>query len=314
MKPEMKTSGKGLRVRKRELFRSLGYEPHPGQVEVHRSRASRRVLACGARWGKSTCAAMEAVAALLEPAEDSIGWIVAPSYDLTERIFLRVVNIATERLSHRVEELKSRDRRIVMRNLGGGRSELRCKSADNPVSLLGEGLDWLIVDEAARLREDTWDSYLSQRLVDKGGWALFLSTPRGCNWFHGLFKQGCSDDADFESWASPSWQNPHLDGDMIEAERGRMLDDVFAQEYEARFLGAELDPCEMCGGPSKEVPRIHLHGGPGEPERCPTCAELVDGEGRTIVHLSAQGMPSVKVILLLPAAENLEDSFPAPPI
>ena len=51
------TTGSPLRLRKRELFRSLGYEPHAGQVEVHRSEAQYRVLACGARWGKSTCAA-----------------------------------------------------------------------------------------------------------------------------------------------------------------------------------------------------------------------------------------------------------------
>jgi hypothetical protein len=78
------------RLSKRALFRRLGYEPHPGQWRVHRSRAPRRVLACGARWGKTMCGAYEAIAAALEPAEESIGWIVGPTYDLTDRIFRRV--------------------------------------------------------------------------------------------------------------------------------------------------------------------------------------------------------------------------------
>ena len=40
-----------LQIDKRALFHDLGYEPHPGQLEVHLSSAPRRVLACGARWG-----------------------------------------------------------------------------------------------------------------------------------------------------------------------------------------------------------------------------------------------------------------------
>ena len=64
---------------------------------------------------------------------------------------------------------------------------MRAKSADNLSSLLGEGLDWLIVDEAARLKSEVWQSHLSQRLVDKVGWALLASTPRGANWFYKLY-------------------------------------------------------------------------------------------------------------------------------
>ena len=72
----------------------------------------------------------------------------------------------------------------MIRNLGGGLSEIRAKTADNPVSLLGEGLDWLIVDEAAQLKPAIWNSFLSQRLIDKQGWALLISTPRGKGWFY----------------------------------------------------------------------------------------------------------------------------------
>ena len=56
-----------LRLNKDALFAQLNYVPHEGQLLVHRSRAKRRVLACGARFGKSLCAAMEAIAAGLEP-------------------------------------------------------------------------------------------------------------------------------------------------------------------------------------------------------------------------------------------------------
>src|SRR5258706_121007 len=125
-------------IRKRALFQALGYTPHPGQMLVHRSRASRRILACGSRWGKTMCAAHEAVAAMLEPRERSIGWVVAPSHDLADRVFGLLVQMAETRLKHRVREVSEREQRIVLTNLGGGTSEGRGKSADRPYSLLRE--------------------------------------------------------------------------------------------------------------------------------------------------------------------------------
>jgi hypothetical protein len=225
-----------LAVDKRALFRHLGYKPHEGQLEVHLSRARRRTLACGVRWGKTLCAAMEGLAAALEPKDRSMGWVVAPTYDLADKVFRELLLIASNRLRHRVVTMKENERRLVLRNLAGGFSEIRGKSADNPVSLLGEGLDWLIVDEAARLKPAIWEGHLSQRLIDKKGWALLISTPRGKGWFYELFRRGEKSEPDHASWNCPSWTNPHLDAEMIEAERGRLPERVFRQEYGAEFL------------------------------------------------------------------------------
>lgn len=217
------------------LFRDLGYRPHAGQWAIHKSLASRRVVACGVRWGKTRAAAMEGLAAALEPAERSIGWVVAPTYDLADRVFREIEVIAFQHLKHRVISMREHDRRLLLRNTGGGISEIRGKSADNPVSLLGEGLDWVIVDEAARMKPTIWESFLSQRLIDRRGWALLISTPKGKGYFHELFRRGQGADPDYESWNQPSWKNPFLDAAVIEAERARLPQRVFAQEYEAQF-------------------------------------------------------------------------------
>ncbi len=218
------------------LFRDLGYTPHPGQVPVHRSRASRRVLACGVRWGKTRLAAMEAVAAAIEPRKESRGWIVAPTYDLGQKVFREIVEIAGAQLRHRVRELKESERTLTLLNLSGGRSEIRVKSADNPTSLLGEALDWVVIDEAAQLKASIWQSYVSQRLLDRHGWALMISTPRGRGWLYDAYRRGQGQDPDYESWNGPSSQNPNLDPDLIEAERARLPERVFAQEYGGCFI------------------------------------------------------------------------------
>jgi len=221
---------------KSALFRDIHYEPHPGQRAIHESTASRRIVACGVRWGKSLCAAMEALAAAMEPKPRSIGWIVGPTYDLSDKIYRELIVVVAERLRHRIVTLRDNEKRLVLRNLSGGLSEIRGKSADNPISLLGEGLDWLIIDEAARLKPTIWEGHLSQRLIDKRGWALLISTPRGKGYFYDLFRRGQGQDPDHASWNCPSWTNPHLDPHLIEEERSRIPERVFRQEYGGEFI------------------------------------------------------------------------------
>lgn len=295
---------KRLQLSKTALFDHVGYFPHDGQDAVHKSTAAYRVLACGARWGKSTCASMEAVAAMLEPCEASIGWVVAPTYDLCNRVFQRVEELVRSRFRHRLIEVNARERKIVVVNLGGGKSELRAKSGDNPTSLLGEGLSYVIVDEAARLKREVWESHLAQRLVDRLGWALLLSTPRGLNWFHAMYRRGQRSEPGFASWASPSWQNPSLDKAVIEAERNRLKPDAFAQEYGAEFIGAQLEPCEVCGGPNPEAKGIFVCEQDYEVPLCPECSEPVDADGRTLVRKSGDGEGELKIIRLAPYPEQ----------
>lgn len=223
-------------LNKRTFFRSLDYHPHPGQVAIHGSRASRRIVACGVRWGKTRCAAMEGLAATMAPCERSFGWVVAPTYDLADKVFREILFLSARYLQHYIVSIKEGERRLILRNMGGGTSEVRAKSADNPVSLLGEGLDWVIVDEAARLKPKIWEGHLSQRLIDKRGWALLISTPKGKGWFYDLYRRGQGRDPDYESWNSPSVQNPYLDPSVIEAERSRLPDRVFRQEFDGEFL------------------------------------------------------------------------------
>ena len=112
-------------------------------------------------------------------------------------------------------------------------------SADNPSSLLGEGLDLVIIDEAARMPRKIWDMYLSPTLSDKKGKAIFITTPNGYNWIYDLYLLG-KQDPKWYSTSSPSWDNYHAfpDGynDEFLQERKRNLSkEIFDQEYGAKF-------------------------------------------------------------------------------
>jgi hypothetical protein len=254
---------------------------------------------------------MEAVAAAMEPRERSIGWIVAPTYDLAARIMERVRITVHQHLKHRLVLDDQREQRIVIRNLAGGLSEIRGKSCDNPVSLLGEGLDWLIVEEAARLKASIWESYLASRLVDRQGWALLISTPAGADsWFYRMFDRGRERggrkrDPDFESWNAPSWENPMLNRAAIEEERAHMSPEAFGQEFEGKFLGEDVAPCAACGWPA-----LASLGGPvvvnydSDLIPCPRCGGYVDKQGRTIMS-RRDGRPYIFMIDIRPARRGV---------
>lgn len=224
------------RLDKLAFYKDLGYVPHAGQLEIHRATELRRVVACGVRWGKTKCAAMEGLAAAMQPAEYSVGWVVGPNYDLADRVFREILLTARKHLSHYIVSAKESEGSLKLRNLGGGIAEIRAKSAESPDSLLGEGLDWLIVDEASRIKPSIWEGYLSQRLIDKRGWALLISTPKGKGYFYSLFKRGQGSEPNWRSWNQPSWLNPKLDRALIEDERRKLPERVFHQEYGAEFI------------------------------------------------------------------------------
>ena len=91
------------RFDKLAFFDDLGYVPHDGQLEIHLDDHPRRIVACGVRWGKTVCAAMEGLAAAMEPQERSYGWVVAPTYDLANKVFREILRLAREHLNHHID-------------------------------------------------------------------------------------------------------------------------------------------------------------------------------------------------------------------
>ena len=118
---------------------------------------------------------------------------------------------------------------------GGG--WVQVKSADNPSTLRGEGLDLVIVDETAHISKfmEAWQQSLRPALSDRKGSAIFISTPKGYNHFWELYK----DAETMDGWASfqhPTWDNPYIDPQEIEDAKAQLPALVFRQEYGAEFV------------------------------------------------------------------------------
>jgi hypothetical protein len=227
---------------KRTYFDSIGYKPHTKQWLYHDSRARFRLPNCGRRFGKSTMAGRDLEPRLFEP--NKMFWIVGPTYDLGEKEFRVIWNDLI------VKKALGRDKRVKKAyNKKQGnmflefpwQTRLEVRSADHPENLVGEALDHVIMSEAAKHKEETWERFIRPALADRRGGADFPTTPEGFNWLWTLWMYGKDNSfPEYESWRFPAWDNDAVypgglnDPEILLLKR-TMMPERFDQEIAADF-------------------------------------------------------------------------------
>ena len=200
---------------------------HPGQQEVAEHPARFKVIACGRRWGKTRLGSLLAVE---RASTGGMVWWVAPDYPRAT-IGWRMMKALVRQIPGTT--VREAERRVEF-DYGGA---LQVKSAHDLGALRGEGLDRLVVDEAAFMREEAWTLELRPALADKKGDAYFFSTFDGENFFYDLYEVGQSDEhPDWMSWRFPTLANPFIDPQEIDAARRTLPQAEFEQEFEANPL------------------------------------------------------------------------------
>lgn len=207
---------------------TIDYAPHAAQQKVHQSHARFRLMNCGSRFGKDRCSMMIFIEYFLKclneerPADmvpSVYGWLIAPTermakqnWNELKRYFPKdlIVDVSNSNLS--------------MQTIYGGLIEVR--SAFDPESLVGVGIDVVVITEAARIADlDIVWANIEQRLNSpgrglggKGGIGIINSSPKGRNYFYRMWTWGQKNhpdyDPDWESWTFTTWDNPAM------AERG----------------------------------------------------------------------------------------------
>jgi ribulose bisphosphate carboxylase small subunit len=150
--------------RKDTYFEQTGYVPHAGQQQIHYSNTRHRILSNGRRWGKTLLGGKEAETMafvknfLDQPMQ---GWIIGPEYVDCEKEF-RVVYDTFKKLG--IDQVSSK----FLNNVESGSMrihtkwgfDLQCRSARHPESLVGEGLDFVLIVEAGRHHRKTFTEYV----------------------------------------------------------------------------------------------------------------------------------------------------------
>lgn len=209
---------------------SIRFPPfHKLQLEVAQSPARFRVLVAGRRWGKTLLGASLCIKYALE--KRGVAWWVAPSYKMAMVGWRAIV-----RLGRQIPGAKVKMNELALYLPGGGVVQVR--SADNPDSLRGEGLVFLVIDECAFIKEAAWTEALRPALSDNLGDALFISTPKGYNWFWRLWLRTQEPDnaGVWQGWQVPTITNPYMPAGEVEEARKSLPERVYEQEYLALFV------------------------------------------------------------------------------
>lgn len=203
------------------------------QSEIFSCKDRYRVVVAGRRFGKSYLAAIELIQFATEH-EGSECWYVAPTYRMAKMILWPVLkNLIPQ---HCIEAKNEQELMLKLKpsKPGGKSSTIVCKGVDNPDSLRGASISFIVLDEFQDIDPEAWFLVLMPACADQRAPALFIGTPKGFNHFYDFSLKGGVD----KGWSS--FRYTTAEGGMVEEEelemaRHNMSPRQYAQEFLASF-------------------------------------------------------------------------------
>jgi hypothetical protein len=117
-------------------------------------------------------------------------------------------------------------------------SKIHFRSAERADNLRGNTATFCVVDEAAYMSDEVWKAVIRPMMLVKGRTILFISTPRGANWFKEMYDFGQHQGEEYSDYASVRMHytdNPFINLEEIEKARKTLPQRIFAAEYEGSF-------------------------------------------------------------------------------
>lgn len=210
----------------------LNFQLLKWQQEVFKDKTRFKVIAAGRRCGKSRLSAVTLLIEGINCPEGSSVMYVAPTLGQARTI---IWDLLMELGRPIIKSAHINNLEITLVN---GRKIL-VRGADNPDSLRGVSLTYLVMDEVAFIKAEIWEKVLRAALSDKKGRAMFISTPSGRNHFYDWYQLGQSgEDEEWKSWHFTTADNETIDPKEIEAAKRTLSSFAFNQEYLSSFNNA----------------------------------------------------------------------------
>lgn len=245
--------------RKLYFFLKHGYRPHTYQSLFHTATDDAgqglrwRHLVAGRRGGKTLSAAWEVLFYCLYPSDYHWDyhrrkssrplwvWALAKDHKVGRPSLLTFLDVMAQAGLVKDKDYRYNRAEKIIEFLDSG-TLLEFKSADDPQSLRGAGLDILWIDEAAFIPDEEAWGVVRPALADKPGILITTTTPLGTNWFYEHFWSDM-DDPRQARVEYVSLDNPHFPREEWAYEKAHMHPVQFAREYMASFhamAGVEL--------------------------------------------------------------------------
>jgi len=211
-----------------------GFTPHTNQKQIIDSiltgKEKFHIVSVGRQFGKSLMGINLLLYWAINHKPCKILW-VSPVYSQTNKVQKEIDNAI--RNSNIIESCNYSESYIKLRT----GSEIYFRSAERYDNIRGFTFDYAILDEAAFMRSETWTEAVRPTLAVKGKKVLFLSTPKGKNWFYDLYNLGLSpDNPNYKSYQGSSYDTPYISEEEIIDAKKTLPPNIFKQEYLAEFL------------------------------------------------------------------------------
>lgn len=208
----------------------LGYRPRAPQLQIHDAVNKHRfvVVTAHRRMGKTVSAINQLIHSALNCDKPNPRFAyIAPTFTQAKRIAFDYLKQYTRPMDATVNIAELRvdffDKRISL------------YGADNYDSLRGIYLDGVCIDEIGDIQPALWNEVIRPALADRKGYALFIGTPKGANFFKDL--------RDFAEAGTDNWkllefkasETKILDQEELDAAYRAMGEDKFMQEFECSF-------------------------------------------------------------------------------
>lgn len=189
------------------------------------------VLVAGRRFGKTYLA----LATLLKAATNKAGsknWYISPTYRQAKENSWNILKYLTPRAW--IKNTNETDLSILLRN----GSKIALKGAENPDSLRGSTLEFVVFDEFADVNIETWEAVIRPALMTTRGKAFFIGTPKGFNHFKEMFDKSVSTAEESGEWRGfcfTTLEGGYVPPEEVESHKRDTEPRIFRQEYEASF-------------------------------------------------------------------------------
>lgn len=209
-------------------------------------------MVSGRQTGKTTVGQNQALKWALENKNVVVLW-VSPTASQTLKVYKNIIKAIDGAPFLQSNKASQGDTEIVMTN----GSVIKFKSAHAEDSLRGETVHYMILDEAAFIKESTFMEILLPMLNVAGRKCLGISTPKGKNWFYKHYMNGMTGVKGYKSFRFTCYENPFANKAIIEIAKANMPKVMFDQEYLAMFVdgGSIIENIEeLCMLPHLRMP------------------------------------------------------------
>jgi hypothetical protein len=212
------------------------FTPHKGQKAIIDGFADSThkfgVVATGRQFGKSLLAQNLMLYWLLSNTGQKGAW-ASPTFAQSKKVFNELINAAYEIIS------KANKADLIVEFING--STLQFLSTDNYNTIRGFSFNYMVLDEAAFIKEEAVNEAIFPTLSALGKKCLIISTPKSKNWFYSAYLKGLNQGGDYISFQGISVDNPHISQTFIEEQQRSLPESIFRQEYLAGFTDAGND-------------------------------------------------------------------------